>query len=64
MTSNAIAPTRETAATRARENRKYVRNLLQVRQPRFAAALESATQQFLQERPNGCCRPGNETRHS
>ena len=42
MTGQAATPTRENAAARARENREYVRSLLKVRQPQFAAALESA----------------------
>jgi hypothetical protein len=62
MTGNTTAPTREPAA-RARENREYVRSLLQVRQPRFAAALESAIRQFLRDHENGH-RLGDETRHS
>jgi hypothetical protein len=64
MTGNAIALTRETTAAQARENREYVRSLLQVRQPRFAAALESAVQEFLRDHANGRCRPCNEPRHS
>jgi hypothetical protein len=63
MTGNTTAPSRETAAARARENREYVRSLLQVRQPRFAAALESAIRQFLPDHENGH-RLGDETRHS
>jgi hypothetical protein len=48
MTGNATALTRETAA-RAKENRAYVRHLLKVRQPQFAAAVESAIQQLLRD---------------
>jgi hypothetical protein len=40
-----------------------VRSLLQVRQPRFAAALESAIRQFLRDHKTGH-RLGDETRHS
>jgi hypothetical protein len=68
MTGNATVlttPTRETAAARARENREYVRSLLKVRQPQFAAALESAAQEFLREHGTGRRRrPGNEPRLS
>jgi hypothetical protein len=64
MTGNAIAPTKETTAARARENREYVRSLLQVRQPQFAAALESALQEFLRDLANWRCRLCNEPRHS
>jgi hypothetical protein len=46
MTGNAAAPRRENAA-RARGNREHVRNLLNVREPQFAAAVESAIQQIL-----------------
>ena len=38
MTTSATAPTRE-KAERAREDCEYVRSLLNVRQPQFAAAL-------------------------
>ena len=38
MTASATAPTTE-KAERARENSEYVRSLLNVRQPQFAAAL-------------------------
>jgi hypothetical protein len=62
MTGDTTAPAGETAAVRARENREYIRSLLHVRQPRFAAALESAIQQFLRDHENGH-RPGDETRH-
>jgi hypothetical protein len=53
MTSNATTVTRQTAA-RARENRQYVRHLLKVRQPRFAAALESAVQELLRDHGTLC----------
>jgi hypothetical protein len=46
MTGNAAASRRKITA-RARENREYVRNLLNVREPQFAAAVESAIQQIL-----------------
>lgn len=45
MTGKATVLTTET--TRGSENRKYVRTLLEVRQPQFAAALESAVQQLV-----------------
>jgi hypothetical protein len=45
MTASTIAPTTENTE-RARENCAYVRSLLQARQPRFAAALESAAQKL------------------
>ena len=65
MTGNATTRTRETAAERARENRAYVRSLLTARQPRFAAALESAAQELLRDHGNGRWRrPGDELRHS
>ena len=65
MTGNATALARETAATRARENRAYVRSLLTARHPRFAAALESAAQELLRDHGNGRWRrPGSELRHS
>jgi len=38
MTASTTAPTTE-KAERARENSEYVRSLLNVRQPQFAAAL-------------------------
>ena len=46
MTGNAAAPRTEIAA-RARGNGEYVRNLLSVRDPQFAAAVESAVRQIL-----------------
>ena len=49
MTGNAAAPRREIAA-RARGNGEYVRNLLNVREPQFDAAVESAIQQILHSR--------------
>jgi hypothetical protein len=57
MTGNATALTRETA--RAKENREYVRHLLKVRQPQFAAAVESAIQQLLRDHEAVCaCQTG------
>jgi len=53
MTGQAIAPAKETAA-RARENSEYVRNLLKVRQPQFAVALESAVQKLLRDHGTVC----------
>ena len=41
-------------AERARENSEYVRSLLKVRQPRLAAALDSAVQKFLQDHGTVC----------
>jgi hypothetical protein len=55
MTGNAAAPRRETAA-RAQGNREYLRHLLKVRQPHFAAAVESAIQQILQDHEAVCTR--------
>ena len=46
MTGNAAASRSEIAA-RARGNGEYVRNLLSVREPQFAAAVESAIRQIL-----------------
>jgi hypothetical protein len=37
-------------AERARQNRTYVRKLLQERQPEFAAALAAATEQIVRQR--------------
>ena len=48
MTGNVTALRRENAA-RAKENREYVRFLLAVRQPRFAAALESTVDELLRD---------------
>ena len=53
MTSQAIAWANETA-TQAQENREYVRRLLKARQPQFAAALESAVQEFLRNHGTVC----------
>jgi hypothetical protein len=46
MTGNAIDSKRGNTA-RAKENSEHVRRLLAVRQPRFAAALESAVDELL-----------------
>ena len=48
MTGNAIASKRGNTA-RAKENREHVRRLLAVRQPQFAAALESAVDELLRD---------------
>src|SRR6266478_1077845 len=53
MTASATAPTRE-KAERARENSEYVRSLLNVRQPQFAAALESAARKPLRDHGTAC----------
>ena len=53
MTGNATVLTRGNAAARTRENREYVRSLLKVRQPQFAAALESAARELLRDHRNG-----------
>ena len=53
MTASATAPTRE-KAERAREACEYVRSLLNVRQPQFAAALESATRKLLPDHGTVC----------
>ena len=53
MTANATAPTKE-KAERARENSEYVRSLLNVREPQFAAALESAVQKLLRDHGTVC----------
>ena len=53
MTGNATARTRDTAA-QAKQNREYVRDLLRVRQPEFAAALELAARQILQDHETVC----------
>ncbi len=53
MTASATAPTRE-KAERARENSEYVRSLLNVRQPQFAAALESAARKPLRDHGTVC----------
>ena len=54
MTGNATASARETAAARAEENRAYVRGRLTVRQPQFAAALESAVHRLLRDHATVC----------
>jgi hypothetical protein len=53
MTASATAPTRE-KAERAREDREYVRSLLNVRQPQFAAALEAAARKLLRDHRTVC----------
>ena len=53
MTASATTPTRE-KAERARENREYVRSLLNVRQPQFAAALEAAARKPLRDHRTVC----------
>jgi hypothetical protein len=53
MTASATTPTRE-KAERARENREYVRSLLNVRQPQFAAALESAARKPRRDHRTVC----------
>src|SRR5712671_192985 len=53
MTASATTPTRE-KAERARENSEYVRSLLNVRQPQFAAALESAARKPLRDHGTVC----------
>jgi len=53
MTASATASTRE-KAERAREDREYVRSLLNVRQPQFAAALESAARKLLRDHRTVC----------
>src|SRR5262245_51548616 len=53
MTASATAPTTETAE-RARENSEYVRSLLNVRQPQFAAALEAAARKLLRDHRTVC----------
>ena len=53
MTASATAPTKE-KAERARENSEYVRSLLNVRQPQFAAALESAARKPLRDHGTVC----------
>ena len=49
MTASATTPTKE-KAERARENSEYVRSLLNVRQPQFAAALEAAARKLRDHR--------------
>ena len=53
MTASATPPTRE-KAERAREDCEYVRSLLNVRQPQFAAALESAAHKLLRDHGTVC----------
>src|ERR1700750_1358217 len=53
MTASATTPTRE-KAERARENSEYVRSLLNVRQPQFAAALEAAARKLLRDHGTVC----------
>ena len=53
MTASATAPTRE-KAERARENSEYVRSLLNMRQPQFAAALEAAARKLLRDHGTVC----------
>jgi hypothetical protein len=53
MTASATAPKRE-KAERARENSEYVRSLLNVRQPQFAAALEAAARELLRDHGTVC----------
>ena len=53
MTASATAPTTE-KAEQARENSEYVRGLLNVREPQFAAALESAAQKLLRDHGTVC----------
>src|SRR5262249_15441275 len=53
MTASATPPTRE-EAERAREDREYVRSLLNVRQPQFAAALEAAARKLLRDHRMVC----------
>jgi hypothetical protein len=53
MTASATASTME-KAERARENSEYVRSLLNVREPQFAAALELAAHKILREHGTVC----------
>src|SRR6266700_4197698 len=53
MTASATTPTRE-KAERAREDCEYVRSLLNVRQPQFAAALEAAARKLLRDHGTVC----------
>jgi hypothetical protein len=53
MTASATAPTSE-KAERAREACEYVRSLLNVRQPQFAAALEAAARKPLRDHRTVC----------
>ena len=53
MTASATVPTTE-KAQRVRENSEYVRSLLNVREPQFAAALELAAQKLLRDHGTVC----------
>ena len=53
MTASATAPTKAKAEW-ARENSQYVRSLLHVRQPQFAAALEAAARKLLRDHGTVC----------
>ena len=55
MSAKVTISTRKTA--RAAENRTYVRSLLKVRHPQFAAALESAVEDIMrdQDQPTRSC---------
>ena len=55
MTGNATTLTRQTATARAKENGEYVRRLLKVRQPQFAAALESACASSCETTERSAC---------
>ena len=57
MTASATAPTRE-KAERAREDCEYVRSLLKLRQPQFAAALEAAARKLLRDHGTVCVTKG------
>src|SRR5262249_29416201 len=53
MTASATPPTRE-KAERAREDCEYVRSLLNVRQPQFAAALQAEARKLLRDHRTVC----------
>src|SRR5262245_16969145 len=53
MTASATPPTRE-KAERAREDCEYVRSLLNVRQPQFAAALQAAARKLPRDHRTVC----------
>jgi hypothetical protein len=53
MTGNDPISATQTA-DRSRESRQFLRHLLGARQPRFAAALESAVQDLLRDRGMLC----------
>jgi hypothetical protein len=53
MTASATAPATEKGPT-GQGNSEYVRSLLKVRQPQFAAALESAAQELLRDHGTVC----------